>query len=118
MASKSLRRYDVQAKVSLIITILASFGLVVLITILGRNYNSELRAIMYGSESIYAPLVMLGTAGISLLSLIGLVLGFNSAGQRRNNMQTRSWVAFFLGTAVLAGAVICLAMFWILKMKL
>lgn len=118
MASKSLRRYDVQAKVSLMVSILAGLGFVGMVILLFRNYNSELGAVIFGAEGVFAPIFMLSTGVTMLLSAIGLVLGFNSAGQRRNDLQGRSWVAFFLGTAVLAGAIICLAMFWFLQMKL
>ena len=118
MASKSLRRFDVQAKVSLIISVLAGVGFVALVVLFARNYNSELGAIIYRSGSVFAPLFLVGTAATILLSTVGLVLGFNSAGQRRNDMQGRSWAGFFLGTAFLAGAIICFALFWLLKMPL
>ena len=118
MASKSLRRYDVQAKVSLIVSILAVIGCVGLVMLLLRNYDSGLGAIVYGGGSLYAPIILVGTAGTMLLSAIGLVLGFNSAGQRRNETQGRSWAGFFLGTAGLAGAIVCLAMFWFLRLGL
>ena len=118
MALKSLRRFDVQAKVSLIISILGGLGAVGLIALLIRNYKPYLGAVEYKRDGMYATVFLLSTAATMLLSAIGLVMGFNSAGQRRNNMQGRSWAAFFLGAAVLAGAFICFAMFWVLRMPM
>ena len=117
MASRSLRRYDVQARVSLIVSILAGLGLLVLLRLLLRNYDSDLGAVKFGKESLFSPLYFLATAATMLLSTVGLVLGFNSAGQRRNNMPRRSWAAFFLGAVSLAGSIICVAMFWLLQLK-
>lgn len=118
MASKSLRRYDVQAKFSLIASLAAGLGCVGLVVLLMRRYDAGLGAIVYSSKSLYAPAFLAGGAGTMLLSAVGLVLGFNSAGERRNEMQGRSWAGFFLGTAFFAAAVICLAMFWFLKLGL
>ncbi len=115
MASKSLRRPDVQAKFSLILSILAGVGFVGMVVLFGLRYDAEFRAVTYGDKSLYAPVFLLGAAGTMLLSAVGLILGFNSAGQRRNELQKLSWISFFLGTAVLAGAAICLAMFWLWK---
>lgn len=117
MASKSLRRFDVQAKVSLIVSILGGLGVVFLLVMLLRNFDSRLGAVIYGKNSIYGPVYLMACAITMLLSATGLVMGFNSAGQRRNDMQNRSWAAFFLGTAVLAIAIVCFAMFWFLKLK-
>ena len=72
--------------------------------------------VIYGSTGRYSPMFLLGTAGTMLLSVTGAVLGFNSAGQRRNELQRRSWTGFFLGTAAFAGAIICLAAFYFLRM--
>ena len=118
MASRSLRRFDVQAKVSLIISILAGVCFVTLVVLFARNYSSELGAVIYRTGSLFAPLFLVGTAATMLFSTVGLVLGFNSAGQRRNDLQGRSWAGFFLGTAFLAGAIICFALFWLLRMPL
>ena len=118
MASRSLRRYDVQAKVSLVTSVLGCIGVLGLIVLLARNYDSGLSVITYRTGTLYAPAFLLGTAVTMLLSAIGLVMGFSSAGQRRNTMQGRSWAAFFVSTAVLAGAIICFTMFWRLGMRL
>lgn len=118
MASKSLRRYDVQAKVSLLVTIAALIPFVGMVVVLAWKYDPDLGAVIYGRKGLVAPVFLLGTAATMLLSFVGTALGFNSAGQRRNDLQRLSWTSFFSGIAILAGAIICFAIFWFLKMPL
>ncbi|MCP4592007.1 MAG: hypothetical protein GY842_14830 [bacterium] len=118
MASKSIRRYDVQAKVSLIISLLGCVGFAGLIAIMIRQYRFDERLFIYARDGMVQPVFLLGTAITALLGAIGAAIGFSSAGQRRNPMQRRSWVAFFVGTAVVAGAIISLALFWSLSLRL
>lgn len=115
---RSLRRYDVQAKVALLISVLSALSLAALGVILLRNYQPDLRAIQFGTRSLYGPIVFGTTAVTMLLSFTGVVMGFNSAGQRRNEMQARSWIAFFLGIAVLSGSIIAFFIFWYWQLKI
>ena len=118
MASKSLRRYDVQAKVGLIVSIVAMVGVVGMIAVLVRNYSADLQAILIGKGSLILPAYLLVAAGTMLLGAVGVALGFNSAGQRRNEMQRRSWAAFFIGGLACSAAMICLAVFWMNKISI
>ncbi len=118
MASRSLRRYDVQARASLIVSILSVLAMASLALLLLRNYDFDLHAVIYAKKSYYSPMFFAGTSATMLLSAIGLVLGFNSAGQRRNDVQTRSWIAYFLSVAVLSGSIVCFCIFWFCQMKL
>jgi tellurite resistance protein TehA-like permease len=75
------------------------------------RYNSELQAIVYGKDSMFKIGFLLMIAASIGLSLIALGLGFNSAGQRRNEQQQKSWMAFFFGVGVLSLAIITFVAF-------
>ncbi len=116
MAFASLRRYDVQAGWSVICSSLAVIGLIATASLLARNWDSELRMIVFGN-AMFQIAVLIGVAGTIGLAIIGAGLGINSAGQRRNERQRRSWVGFFLGTIVLSLEIIVFFAFWVLKSK-
>lgn len=115
LASGSLRRYDVQAKyarnLSLvsIIPALAAVGLIV------RNYDSTIPGIVYSSDRPFTLILLfcLGSAG--LLGAISVVLGLSSAGQRRNDKSSQSWIGFFVGSAVVSLCIVMFFAFWKLR---
>ena len=119
MARGSLRRYDVQAKVSLWVSCAAVLGMLVLVYLLflKGNYSRELRAIVFGAKSMYGPAVFLVTAGTLVLAAVGAALGANSAGQRRNTTPQRSWAAFFISAATMSLTIILFAVFWFFRMR-
>jgi FtsH-binding integral membrane protein len=116
VAIGSFRRYDVQAKWSVILSTASVAVLLAVLGLLLRNYHSQIGRIMFGNP-LYQMVVMGGMAVTMLLSGVGLMLGLSSAGQRRNERQKQSWTGFFLGTAVLSLTIIMLAAFWILRMQ-
>ena len=115
MARASLRRYDVQAKVALVVSILAVLGFLALISLAGTRYNSEMAVVVYGKKSIFLPVFMVGTALTLLLCAIGAAMGANSAGQKRNHLSKHSWLAFILGLAAMSATLILFFAFWINK---
>jgi amino acid transporter len=118
VARGSLRRYDTQAKWSLWISLLSVVTLIMLAGLEARNLNSQLKVIAFGKHSPYQ-WVVLGTVAVTmLLSTVGLLLGVNSAGQRRNELQRRSWAGFFIGTGALSLSFILFVAFWKMKMAL
>jgi len=117
VATGSFRRYDVQAKWSVILSTASVVVLLMVVVILGRNYQPGIRRILFGNP-VYQMMVMGGSAMTMLLSGLGLILGLSSAGQRRNERQKQSWAGFFLGTAVLSLAIIVLVAFWWMRMKI
>ncbi len=113
MARASLRRYDVQAKVSLWFSCAAILGMAALLFLLFRNFHSDVQAIMYRRGSLYAPIVFCVTALTLLLAGTGAVMGANSAGQKRNQLTRRSWLAFFLGAGTAMITIISFYAFWV-----
>ena len=118
MARGTLRRFDTQAKVSWIVSLAAAAGVVLLAFLAARNLDTELRVIRFSPDSMYQPLYLGICAVTMVLAVVGLVLGFNSAGQRRNELQARSWLGFFIGTGAFSLAIVLFWMFVRLRLAL
>lgn len=118
MALPNLRRFDVQARYSLNLSLAALLPLGIAIYACLRNFAFEVREIQYGENSMFllAFLACIGTAGT--LAALGAILGFNSAEQRRNEANKKSWLGFFIGTAVVSLTIIVFAGFYILRLQI
>ncbi len=116
MAMWHLRRYDVQASYSCVLSLVSIVPLLGALALALRNYRHDLGQIIYGDKSLFLPVF----AGCLLLSLVpgalGFLLGWSSAGQRRNDKPKRSWIGFFLGGGVLTLDLIMLIAFWMLRL--
>jgi hypothetical protein len=100
-----------------VFSVLAALACLVLAVLLVRNWHSGLNQVVFRKPVF--KIVVVGCAGLSmLLAVFGTALGFNSAGQRRNNRQRLSWTGFFLGSGVFTLAVVLFAAFWFLKFQL
>ncbi len=105
MAKFSLRRFDVQARVSLIVSLasfvawLAAVGLVLSADKGFENVDWQQFVITYGPAR---RLAVLGAIAVTLmLGVTGFGFGLSSAGQRRNDKPVLSWIGFFIGAAVI-----------------
>ena len=110
MTKFSLRRFEDQAKASVVLGIVACVGLVVQAIMVFRHIDTNEWAIMYGNPT-RKYLVMITTAISLLVGVAALGLGYNSAGQRRNEKPQLSWTGFFLGAGVICFAVIFFVVF-------
>jgi len=94
---EKLRRYDVQATWALFSAVLATAPFLAAAYLVFSRFDSVLGQIRYGSHGRFIP-AFVGCVGLSgLLAMLGFILGWNSAGQRRNDKSRRSWTGFFLG---------------------
>ena len=118
MARGTFRRFDMQAKASWIVSLASVAGVVILAFLAWRNLDTDLRVIRYSATSMYQPLYLAICAVTMVLAAVGLVLGFNSAGQRRNELQTRSWLGFFVGTGAFSLAIVLFWTFYTLRLAL
>jgi hypothetical protein len=113
VAKFSLRRYDTQARVGVF------FGILSLLSLLGfagliltSNMDWGEYSFSYGARR---RLAMLGATAVTLgLGAAALGFGYNSAGQRRNDQQGLSWLAFFIGAGVM---VICVVLFLFMRYR-
>lgn len=117
MAGSSLRRFDVQAKWSLAFSLVSVLTCLGLLWLLQRNWTPETHLITFRNPLF--KVVYVGCSGVTVvLAVFGMALGFNSAGQRRNEKQRLSWIGFFVGTGVLAMALIFFVAFYALRTEL
>lgn len=113
----SIRRYDVQATYSVALALAALLPCLAAVGLALRNYQSDLGQIVYGSKGYFLPLFAGSTLISLLLAGVAFVLGWNSAGQRRNDKPRRSWIGFFLGGTVASMDVILLIAFYMLRLE-
>lgn len=109
MAKFSLRRYDTQARFSMVVSLLSVVPLLGMAWVILQQFDMSELLIYYGKNrkiAVYAStLVTLG------LSVVGFGFGLNSAGQRRNDKPQLSWIGFFVGACVFCLAIILFALF-------
>ncbi len=115
MGLGSLRRFDVQANYARVLAIIAVFPLIGSIFLVWRNYHPDVRQIIYAANS-YALALLACIGSALLLGGVACILGWNSAGQRINEKQGRSWFGFFVGGAVVTSALILLIAFAMLRL--
>lgn len=116
MGLSSLRRYDVQARYASVLSLSALLPTIGALVLIFRNYHHEVRQIIYGSGSYVA--VLLGCLAVSIaLGGLGCLLGWNSAGQRRNDRSGLSWIGFSVGAASLTLDAILLLAFYMLRLS-
>ena len=117
MALGSLRRYDVQAKYGFALSMVSIVPGVAALWMGWRRFDADLGRIIYGAQgrfvSAFVGCVLLSAAPAAL----GFIMGWSSAGQRRNNKSGRSWIAFFVGGSVLTLNVVLLIAFYMLRLK-
>jgi hypothetical protein len=113
VAKFSLRRYDTQAQVGLILAILAVLSLLgFAFLILTSNVDWSAKVISFGPRRRIA---MLGAAAVTMALGAGAFgFGYNSASQRRNDRQGMSWMAFFIGALAMS---LCLILFLFMRLR-
>lgn len=110
MAKFSLRRYENQALASLVLGIVSCVTLITQAFLVFRHINISEWTVLYGNVN-RRYMVLCTTAVTLLLGFSALGLGFNSAGQRRNERPRTSWVGFFLGVGVVCLAAVIMFFF-------
>ena len=117
MVLGSLRRYDVQAKYALALAMVSIIPSVAALWMGWRRFDSDLGRIIYGSQGRFV-LAFMGCVLLSAVpAALGFIMGWSSAGQRRNDQSGRSWIAFFVGGGVLTLNVVLLIAFFMLRLK-
>lgn len=116
MAAMNLRRYDVQATYATVLSLVSVVPFLGALVLAASRFDPQLAQIRYGSEGkfvvAFASCVLISMAP----SAIGFALGWNSAGQRRNDKQGRSWTGFFVGGLVLTLDLVLLLAFYKLRL--
>ena len=113
-----LKRFDVQANVAATLSLLSVVPFLGAVALAIRNFDGHLVQITYGSGSRFVPMLIAGILLSMAPGFVGFVLGWNSAGQRRNDKSKRSWIGFFVGGLVLTLDLILLIAFWKLRLEI
>ncbi|UCE58364.1 MAG: hypothetical protein JSU63_13090 [Phycisphaerales bacterium] len=117
MATGRLRRYDVQATYACVLAIVSVAPFAAAVWLILRNLNRDLRQVIYSAEGLFEP-VFLGCILVSIApAAIAFLLGWSSAGQRRNDKPGRSWLGFFLGGSIVTFDVVLAIAFFMLQLK-
>lgn len=116
MGFGQLRRFDVQAKVSLVLSLGSVFPLLGAAGLSFRNYDHTIGQIVHGDKGMFLPVFLVCVGLSTLAGAIGAALGLSSAGQRRNDKPARSWIGFILGSTVVASSLVLLIAYWMLRL--
>lgn len=102
MARGSLRRFDVQAKYAIVLSALSALGCIAGIFLFFRNFDPVTNRVLFRKDSLFLMTFALAVVVSMLLGAAAVALGVNSAGQRRNEAQGKSWAGFFMGGLAVA----------------
>ena len=117
MAQSKLRRFDVQARYALALSIFSAVPCLAAVVVLMLKYDSALGQIVYGSGGMVVPAFLVCVILSLLPGFAGFLFGLSSAGQRRNDKGARSWIGFFVGGAVCTLDVILMIAFVMLRLE-
>ena len=112
----TLKGYEGQATVS--VALAGAAGLLALggTFLVLQRFNWDNFAVFYAPGTMRMPLI-LGLLGLAAIgSGVGVLLGINSANQKRNKSAGTAWMGFFLNTGVLTLALSSAAFFWATKL--
>lgn len=118
MAAMNLRRYDVQATCAFVLSIVAIAPFAVAFALAATRFDPVLAQIRYGSEGKFVGAFAACVLTSMAPSALAFVLGWSSAGQRRNDRQARSWTGFFVGGLILTLNFILLLAFYKLRLEI
>jgi hypothetical protein len=113
-----LRRYEVQAIWSLALAVISAAPAAAAGWLALRNYDDQLGRIIYGLKGSFLATFTTCLAASMVAAFVGFAMGWNSAGQPRNDRSGASWVGFFLGGTVLSLNVILLVAFLMLRLRM
>jgi len=112
-----LRRFEVQARCACWLAIASLAPLIVALWQMLKRFDSQIGRIIYGAEGNFVPALAVIVLASLVPAMLGFVLGWNSAGQRRNDRSSRSWLGFFLGGAVVSADIILMLAFYMLRLE-
>ncbi|MBU0639034.1 MAG: hypothetical protein KKB50_09235 [Planctomycetes bacterium] len=97
-----LKTYESQAKLSVVLAIAGGLGAIAAAVLILQNFDPQNFWVRYNPKGL-RPIAIGGALFVALVSAaVGLFVGLNSAGQRRNKNSKLSWTGFFMSAAALA----------------
>ena len=99
MAKKrKLDSYESQAGFSVLLGSISLLSSLALLAICLQTFDPQ-AGVVYRQGSLRLYAILGGLGGGIFAGAIGLLLGFNSAGQKSNPLSSRSWMGFFISAA-------------------
>ncbi len=117
MPAGRLRRYDIQASYACVLSAVSVLPFLAAAWLLSRNMRWDLRQIIYNSEGFFFPVFLVCVLASMVPAATAFLLGWSSAGQRRNDRPIQSWVGFFLGGGVLTLDLVLAIAFFMLQLR-
>jgi hypothetical protein len=115
VAKAKLDSYENQALLSVALCVVGAISAAALAFFVLGAYEPDLGVrFQAGGRRWYA--IIAASALALASSAIGLVVGFNSAGQKSNKLNERSWAGFFLNAGVFTAALCVFVFFWLMKL--
>ena len=92
--------HESQALYSLAAAGVGALGVIAVLGLFVRNFQWAESELKFGAGSLayYGYIAGVGLAGLG--GLVGMILGFQSAGQKRNSLNRLSWLGFFASAAL------------------
>ncbi len=119
MKLPNLKLHETQAKFSVFLSIVGLGLLGILGFFVFKNFNFDNNVILVGSSGTFSKIRNPGVLGLTALTVlltgIGAIMGFNSLGQKRNKVQSFSWIGMFGGAFISALAIVFLIAWMNLK---
>ncbi len=109
----NLRRYENQAKLSVLLAALGGLAVIGVAVLLVWKFDGPTRYVRYNADGPFLPIFGLGLVGGLAAATVGFFVALNSAGQRRNPRSKLSWQGFFLNAAIIA-LLLCAGVFFYL----
>ncbi len=117
MDFSKLRRYDVQASLSMVLSMVSLLPMICGMVVAFQRYDHVLGRIIYGSQGKFVLILLICLATSMMPAGVGFLLGWSSAGQRRNDKPKHSWMGFFIGGTVVTLNLILLIAFYMLRLE-
>lgn len=122
MKLPNFRLFDTQALFAALLGVSAMMMIAAEAVLVFRQYDSKSAVIWYpakpkGIQKYRLPLIYATGAAAVVLGGIGLALGFNSLGEKRNTRQRLSWLGLATGGFGVVGACILLFAWWNLSLE-
>jgi hypothetical protein len=116
MAVSAQGKFEKQARLSLILAVVAGLAATGVIVLFMRNFDQEVGRIVFGRGGSFILGVVGGLGAAMIASAAGFFLGLNSAGQKRNTASKLSWTSFFLNATMIALTLSLAVVFYLLRM--
>ena len=108
----NLRKFENQAVLSVLAAVAGAFFVLMNAFIVLMRIDWERFAVTYNRKSSFL-MVIGGTLVASLgTAVVGMGVGFSSAGQKRNSRSRLSWIGFFISAGVIALALMLGVLFF------